>query len=145
MPADRETIVQGGRAKAYRPLPAEARRAAIEAGLTAYAADDWFLAHELLEPAWMGTRDLAERELLQGVIKLAAAFVHGARGNPAGIEKNLRGARERVANGLLAGPHLGIDAVGLLASIDQTLDTPPVRTDGAAPQIRRVPAVERPE
>ena len=45
----------------------------------------------------MGARDLAERELIQGVIKLAAAFVHGARRNPTGIEKNLRGARERLA------------------------------------------------
>jgi predicted metal-dependent hydrolase len=119
-----ETILQGGRAKAYRPLPAAERRAAIEAGLEAYARGDWFLAHELLEPAWMGTRDLAERELIQGVIKLAAAFVHGARSNPPGIDKNLRGARERVANGAAAGPRLGVDAEALLASIDQWLANP---------------------
>jgi hypothetical protein len=66
----------------------------------------------------MGTRDIAERELLQGVIKLAAAFVHGARSNPAGIEKNLRGARDRVANGVPAGTRLGIDADALLVSIE---------------------------
>jgi hypothetical protein len=105
-------------------MPAEDRSAAIEAGLAAYAAGDFFLAHELLEPPWMGTRDLAERELIQGVIKLAAAFVHGARSNPAGIEKNLRGARDRIANGLAAGPALGIDAAALLASIDGWLTEP---------------------
>jgi hypothetical protein len=69
----------------------------------------------------MGTADVEERELIQGVIKLAAAFVHGARSNPAGIEKNLRGARDRVANGSPAGPRLGIDAAALLASIDRWL------------------------
>ena len=41
----------------------------------------------------MGTDDLVERALLQGLIKLAAAYVHGVRGNPAGIDRNLEGAR----------------------------------------------------
>ena len=37
---------------------------------------------------WMGTDDLVERAWLQGLIKLAAAYVHGVRGNPAGIVRN---------------------------------------------------------
>ena len=41
----------------------------------------------------MGTDDPAERALLQGLIKLAAAYVHDVRGNPAGIVRNLEGAR----------------------------------------------------
>jgi predicted metal-dependent hydrolase len=113
-------------------MPAADRRAALEAGLAAYAAGDFFLAHELLEPPWMGTRDLAERELVQGVIKLAAAFVHGARSNPAGIEKNLRGARERIANGLPAGPALRIDAPALLRAIDEWLADPTAHGASAA-------------
>jgi len=132
MPDESGTILQGGRAKAYRPMPAAARRAAVEAGLAAYARGDFFLAHELLEPPWMGTRDLPERELLQGVIKLAAAFVHGARRNPAGIEKNLRGARERIANGIAAGPRLGIDAGSLLPAIDRWLADPPTDAEDIA-------------
>ena len=32
----------------------------------------------------MGTADLAERSLIQGLIKVAAADVHAVRGNPAG-------------------------------------------------------------
>lgn len=91
------TILQGGRRKAYRPLPLEDRRVALAAGIAAYTAGDHFLAHELLEPAWMGTDDPTERELHQGVIKLAAAFVHAARGNPLGIAKNLQGARLHLA------------------------------------------------
>jgi predicted metal-dependent hydrolase len=129
------TVVQGGRAKAYWPLPAKARRAAFEAGLEAYERGDFFLAHELLEPAWMGTRDLPERELIQGIIKLAAAFVHDARGNPAGIGKNLRGARDRLANASVAGARLGIDLEGLLEQLDRVLSgpqvvgEPPIRID----------------
>jgi predicted metal-dependent hydrolase len=115
------TIVQGARAKAYRPLPAAARRAATEAGLAAYDNADFFEAHELLEPAWMGTRNLAERELLQGVIKLAAAFVHGARSNPAGVEKNLRGARDRLVAGAAAAGVVGVDVEALVTAIDHRL------------------------
>ena len=124
MAARDETILQGGRAKAYRPIPEEARRKAIEDGLEAYAQDDWFLAHELLEPAWMGTRDVAERELLQGLIKLAAAFVHGARSNPAGVGKNLRGARERLEAGRGASAVVGVDADELIARVEAWLTSP---------------------
>lgn len=110
-------ILQGGRAKAYRPLPEAARRDALEAGLAAYGRGDYFLAHELLEPAWMGTEDVPERELLQGVIKLAAAYVHRARGNPAGLAKNLRGALARIEAGRPAGAQLGIDADALATDV----------------------------
>lgn len=119
-----ETIIQGGRAKAYRPLPEAEREAALAAGLAAYARGDVFLAHELLEPAWMGTADAEERELLQGLIKLAAAFVHAARGNPAGVAKNLRGARDRLANAGRAGAGRGISTQPLLDAIDARLATP---------------------
>ncbi len=46
-----------GRRKAYRPLPAPTRAAAVAEGLDAYERGDFFEAHELLEPAWMGTDD----------------------------------------------------------------------------------------
>ena len=124
MAARDETIVQGGRRKAYRPIPEGDRRQALAAGLAAYDAHDWFLAHELWEPAWMGSHDLAERELLQGLIKLAAAFVHGARGNPAGLAKNLRGARERLVRGREAGANLGIAVDELLRRVDGLLAAP---------------------
>jgi len=45
----------------------------------------------------MGTDDPAERDLYQGLIKLAAAYVHEVRGNPLGIAKNLLGARRRLS------------------------------------------------
>jgi hypothetical protein len=122
------TVVVGrdGRAKAYRPLPEVERAAALAAGLEAYAAGDFFEAHERLEPAWMGTDVPAERALLQGVIKVAAAYVHGVRGNLAGIATNLTGARarlveaeeDRVAAEL---PEPWLDVPALIAAIDARL------------------------
>jgi predicted metal-dependent hydrolase len=121
-------------------MAASDRRAALEAGLAAYANRDFFLAHELLEPPWMGARAVAERELIQGIIKLAAAFVHDARSNPAGIEKNLRGARARLANvGVpAAGRRLGVDVPDLLAAIDERLASP-MRMGDPAIAITRIP------
>jgi predicted metal-dependent hydrolase len=115
------TVLQRGRAKAYRPMPSADRAAAFEAGLAAYDRGDFFLAHELLEPAWMGTDDIGERELCQGVIKLAAAFVHGVRGNPAGIARNLEGARSLLAGARDAGEDGGLDLDDLIASVDDRL------------------------
>jgi predicted metal-dependent hydrolase len=88
--------MERGRSKAYRPLPTEVRTAAVERGLAAYGRGAWYLAHEELEPAWMGTDDPVERAVLSGLIKLAAAYVHAARGNVLGVRTNLRGARERL-------------------------------------------------
>ena len=98
---ERSVVVgRDGRAKAYRPLPDADRAAALASGLAAYERGDFFEAHEDLEPAWMGTDDRAERALLQGLIKVAAAYVHDVRGNPAGIARNLEGARALLARGL---------------------------------------------
>ena len=138
-----QTVVgRDGRAKAYRPLPAETRAAALADGLDAYDRGDFFEAHELLEPAWMGTDDLAERDLLQGLIKLAAAYVHAVRGNPRGIATNLRGARERLAAARADGHHTaGLDLDLLIGDIDMRLAQlaahPGHQPDGA-PVLRRI-------
>ena len=120
----RQVVVgDDGRAKAYRPLPDDERIAAVVAGLHSYDDGDFFEAHELMEPAWMGTADIAERNLIQGLIKVAAADVHAVRGNPAGIRRNLEGARERLrsgAGGSIIGVDLDIEA--LLGAIDSRLD-----------------------
>ena len=93
----RVVVGPDGRAKALRPIPPPRRIAALDAGLDAFVAGEYFEAHELLEPAWMGTRDPVERDLYQGLIELAAAGVHAWRRNPEGVRKNLEGARLRLA------------------------------------------------
>ena len=116
------TIRENGREKAYRPLPEADRRAALATALAAYERDDYFLAHELLEPAWMGASDPAERALHSGLIKLAAGFVHHVRGNPAGVAKNFQGARLRLRAGVAAGPTFGLDVAAILAQLETSLD-----------------------
>jgi predicted metal-dependent hydrolase len=69
----------------------------------------------------MGTDDPAERDLYQGLIKLAAAYVHAVRGNPAGVVKNLRGARERLADAIPSGAAVGLDIASLVRAIDAAL------------------------
>jgi predicted metal-dependent hydrolase len=130
-------IRQGDRVKAFRPLPAEQRRAALEAGLAAYRRGDFFAAHEALEPAWMGSDDLVERALHQGLIKVAAAGVHSVRGNAAGVTKNLAGARRHLQLAGPAGHALGVDVPALIAAIDGRLADPSTATTGPAPEIRR--------
>jgi uncharacterized protein len=117
--------MQGDRRKAFRPIPPQARRAALEDGLAAYARGDFFEAHELLEPAWMGTSDLAERALYQGLIKLAAGYVHAVRGNPIGLARNLEGARRHLETSQTLDPThaqaAGIDLPRLMAEVDLRL------------------------
>ena len=124
VPSERRTVVDAdGRVKAYRPMAAPERTAAVIAGLRAYAAGDFFEAHELMEPAWMGTDDPAERDLISGLIKLAAADVHGVRGNPRGVARNLEGARVRLRRvpdgGAVA--DVWVELPELLAAVDQRL------------------------
>ena len=125
-PPAKQFVLQGDRAKAYRPIPLAARRHALAEGLAAYARGDFFEAHELLEPAWMGTDDLGERAFLQGLIKLAAAFVHATRGNPAGVAKNLAGALDllRTDGAAEAGAEVGIDIPWLRDRIVERLREP---------------------
>jgi predicted metal-dependent hydrolase len=144
--ADR--VLQGGRSKAYRPLPPDERRTAFDAGLAAYRRGDFFEAHELLEPAWMGTADPVERDLYQGLIKLAAAYVHAVRGNPAGVGANLRGARDRLAAAAASDSFAGgLDLPALVAAIDARLERGPAaavaRPLADAPVLASAPEAAR--
>ena len=141
---ERAVVVgRDGRAKAYRPLSAAKRSAALKAGLAAYERGDFFEAHEDLEPAWMGTPDLPERALLQGLIKVAAAYVHDVRGNPAGIRRNLDGARALLLDALETGPAdnvARVDIAALVAEIDlrlADLDAHPDQPTLGPPSLRR--------
>jgi predicted metal-dependent hydrolase len=143
----RGLVLQGGRLKAYRPIPPDRRRAALEAGLSAYERGDFFEAHELLEPAWMGTSDLAERALYQGLIKLSAGYVHAVRGNPIGVTRNLTGARSHLETSMRLDPAVargaGIEVEPLLVRIDARLTAVATVADllaaGHAPLIDLLP------
>jgi len=143
-------IGRDGRAKAFRPIPVDERAAAVAAGLAAYERGDFFDAHEDLEPAWMGTPDLAERALLQGLIKVAAAYVHSVRGNPIGIARNLQGARNLLVEARTTGPAVnvaGVDIGGLIDEIDLRLEDLAAHPEGPTlgpPGFARSPDSARP-
>jgi predicted metal-dependent hydrolase len=131
------TIRQGDRDKALRPQTLDQRRHAFEAGVAAYGRGDFFEAHEELEPAWMGTDDLAERALHQGLIKVAAGYVHLVRGNPAGLARNLEGARRHLAMAGPAAGDWGVDVDALLAEVDARLADPARAATDPPPPITR--------
>jgi hypothetical protein len=86
----------------------------------------------------MGTDDLAERALHQGLIKVAAAYVHAERGNLPGIVRNLEGARRHLQIAAPAGEAWGVDLVALLADVDARLADPAVLAGSPAPCITRI-------
>ncbi|MEX2185129.1 MAG: DUF309 domain-containing protein [Chloroflexota bacterium] len=133
------TVVQlDGRAKVFRPLPPHARAAAILHGLELYERGEAFEAHEAWEPAWMGTDDVAERALIQGLIKLAAADVHAGRGNPRGVARNLDGALDRLRDARAAGashaPGITVDLTPLIDLVASRLSR--AAAGDATPTIR---------
>lgn len=77
----------------------------------------FFESHETLEDLWMVT-PWPERQFFQGVIQLAAAFVHHARGEYAGNMKLLDEASAKLAE--FAPDFLGVDVAALLSEIERT-------------------------
>jgi hypothetical protein len=79
----------------------------------------------------MGTDDLGERALHQGLIKVAAAYVHGVRGNPPGVAKKQAGARRQHELAGAAGDPWGVDTAALLPTWTRASPTrarqPPAR------------------
>lgn len=74
----------------------------------------YFESHETLEDLWMVT-PWPDRQFFQGIIQLAAAFVHFVRGEYPGIIKLLDGATEKLAE--FAPDHFGVDVTALLQAI----------------------------
>jgi predicted metal-dependent hydrolase len=83
-----------------------------------YAAIDqfnrrwYFESHETLEELWMVT-PFPERDFMQGIIQLAAAFVHFARGEYPGIFKLLDQSLEKL--GRFTPVQFGVDVTRLVA------------------------------
>ena len=100
---------------ANQPLLSEpelrARLGEFYAALDQFNRRWYFESHETLEDLWMVT-PLPERQFFQGIIQLAAAFVHFARGEYPGIFKLLDAADEKIAG--FTPQWFGVDTAALL-------------------------------
>jgi predicted metal-dependent hydrolase len=64
-------------------MPIDWSDGALAEGLRCYRNEEFFLAHEHWETAWMRCQG-AEKTFLQALIQVTVAFYHRQRGNPAG-------------------------------------------------------------
>ena len=60
-----------------------------------FNAEKFFEAHEVLETLWLKTKG-PERDFYQGLIQIAAAFVHIQKGTPDGARQLLKKASEKL-------------------------------------------------
>ena len=103
---------------ANQPLLSEpelrARLGEFYAALDQFNRRWYFESHETLEDLWMVT-PMPERQFFQGIIQLAAAFVHFSRGEYPGIFKLLDAADEKIAG--FTPERFGVDTAGLLNNL----------------------------
>ena len=105
----------------------------LERGLDLIRAGEYFEAHEELEDEWRDA-PAAERDFLQGLVHVAVAWHHAARGNRPGCERQLEKAARRL--GAYRPTHRGVDVESVLSGVEQaqaivasgslSLPTPPL-------------------
>lgn len=101
--------------------PAESRwpQPYLECVRLYHAGKHWH-AHEALEDLWRATQDPERRRFYQGIIQLAAAFVHAERGNMRGVQSLLAKAAARLE--AVGSPCLGLDLTALLRAMAAATD-----------------------
>jgi uncharacterized protein len=75
----------------------------------------YFEAHEELEDEWRSA-PAEERDFLQGLVHVAVAWHHAARGNRPGCERQLEKAERRL--GPYRPVHRGVDVASVLDQIE---------------------------
>ncbi len=86
----------------------------VEEGIRLFNAQRFFEAHEALEAVWLRATG-EEKAFLHGLIQVAAAFHHYARGNPAGFRSLLEKGLEKLAR--VRGLETEIDTAGLVRQL----------------------------
>jgi predicted metal-dependent hydrolase len=101
------------------PVELEARLDEFYDALQQFNDGWYFESHETLEDLWMVT-PLPEREMFQGIIQLAAAFVHYARGERAGVLKLLNAAIDKLRR--FEPERFGVDITKLVQETSRARD-----------------------
>ena len=110
------TVLQGGRRKAYRPLPDAERAAALRAGIEAYERGDFFEAHEVWEEVWTEYQG-PSRKFYQGLIQVAVALHHFGNGNLRGATKLYHSSRAYLEP--YRPRHMGLDLDKLFVEMER--------------------------
>jgi uncharacterized protein len=79
----------------FNPVPPDGR--AFRRGIEQFNCGRFFDAHETWEEIWLQSPE-PEKTFLQGIIQIAAAFHHHARGNTRGARSLLGAGLERLAS-----------------------------------------------
>ncbi len=88
----------------------------------------------------MGASDPVERDLYQGLIRLAAAYVHRARRNGLGLTKNLVGAAASLGRVAASGEAAHIEAATIESvSVLLTEVVARIPVDGGPADLNREP------
>ena len=114
----------------YASLPPSEPR--LLDGARLFNDGEFFASHEVWEALWHEL-DGEERELLQGLIQVAAAYYQLVRNNQTGARYLYGRARARLVRWTPS--HAGIDVGGLLAQIDQDFSPTPGAVLGSRPRI----------
>ena len=91
----------------------------LHAAIDQYNRHWYFESHETLEDLWMVT-PLPERDFMQGIIQLSAAFVHYARREYPGIIKLLDLSLEKLRR--FTPETFGVDVAALVADVERARD-----------------------
>ncbi len=94
---------------------------AIKRAIELFNEEKYWGTHEALEAVWKETPAGAERDLLNGVILVAAAFVHDEKDEKEICMSILRRARKKLENA--AGMYYGIDMDKFVEKVEEILNT----------------------
>jgi len=86
----------------------------FEKGIAEFNQREFFECHETLEGVWQKYQ-LADRELIQGIIQVAVGYYHLLRDNSVGALKLLRRGVGRIEK--FAPSHFELDLVPLIADV----------------------------
>lgn len=113
---DATPLNEGDEVQVFPAVAGGERSPYLDEGILLFNQGKYFLAHETLEEHWIEA-DASERDFYQGLIHVAVAFHHLAKGNTVGAALQLRKARGR----LEGYPDVvdGVDVAGLRAFLDE--------------------------
>lgn len=96
---------------------------AIERAKKLFNEEKYWGTHEALEAVWKATPRGPERDLVNGIILVAAALVHEQKDEHDICMAILRRAAKKLEEGAAGGTYYGIDVDRLAATVARMLDT----------------------